>query len=1313
MNAHRTVGWWIAVTCVASVACGQDIAAGLDAARQKAEAKEWGAAFEVLIGLVGLPEAAAEAQCEPLAELFAKVGEGLRGEALFASALRAHEAALAQRKRLHGDRDHPDVAAGLDRVASCLRALGRGDEALPRYEESLAMYRRLHGDRDHPDVATSINNVAVCLAALGRASEALPRYEASLAMNRRLYGDQDNLRVAANLNNVAHCLGALGRASEALPLYEAALAMKKRLYQDRDDPDVALALTNVALCLETTNRAEQALPHHEASLAMNERLYRNRDHPDLVDSLNNLAGCQKVLGRTTEALQRYEAALAMRVRLHGGRDHPDTASSLNYVAVCLESLGRASEALPKYEASLAMSRRLYGSRDHLEVARGLNNVAGSLEMLGRASEALPQLEAALAMRQRLLGNRDHEDMMRSLNSMATCLRSLGRTAEALLHCEAALAMYRRLHGDRDHPDLALGLTNVALCLKTLGRASEALPQYEAAWAVVRRLSEDRDAPDVATARNNLAQCLESLGRATEALAHHEESLAMCRRLYGDRDHPSVATGLNNLGFCLESLARPGEALVHHEEALAMRQRLFGDRDHPGVAASLNNVAGCLKSLGRASEALPRSEAALAMRQRLFDGRDHPSIADSLNNVASCLQALGRTSEALLHCARACEVIERLRERSRISAELQQSWFDELKRGGAFERLQALASNLHRPGEAFAAAERSRSRELLDLLEQQRFDPLEEAELRARRRGDEDTAQRLLNLRNALGAAELKNDHLLRQLTKQDDEPDAERRVGRRAELLQEATAATSNLRQLLDQRARELGDVLLVGRVRTAAEVQSALLDGELFLEYTVTKNVALLYVFARQGEVEVHELPTAHATLERSLGRLLQQCSHAQVTSRGRDPDGGQPAGASAAPARELFDALIPKDLWPRLQSARRLFIAPHRALHRLPFEVLVTASQDGKPVHWLDNGPAVSYVSSGSVLHWLRQRAKDAGDDATSLDVLAVADPSEPPNEPAVPVEGALVLSVNDGGEGARAGLRPRDVLVRYDGRQLVDDATLRDARAATEASIEDQRRADTPIPLEVWRRGEVLQLQVRKGLLGIRVGKGGARSAHVASLGNAAQMAIVTRAGDLERLHQLPPLRGARAETDAIASVGSAKGGKVVRLVGAEATEPAVFDLAAKAKYLHFACHGIAEEYAGQSLSMLVLSMPTNVLPGDDGLLKLGDLFHAWRSRLSACRMVVLSACRTNIGPTLRDEAPQALPIGFMFAGAPAVISSVWAVDDSSTKELMTDFYGRLLAGETDKLAAFAAAKKALRAKYPDPFHWAPFLFVGSPE
>ncbi len=1021
-------------------------------------------------------------------------------------------------------------------------------------------------------------------------------------------------------------------------------------------------------------------------------------------------------GAFEHALRAVEGELAMRGLLHGDRDDPAVAASLNKVAFCLGSLGRAGKALQLHEASLAMWKRLHGDRDHADVAEGLHNIATCLQSLGRLDESLPLLEASLAMLRRVCGDHDDAGIASGLNSVAVSLKALGRVGEALPQFEASVAMYTRLLGDRDHPDVATGINNVAYCLTSVGRAGEALPQFEASLAMRRRLFGDRDHPDVANGLNNVGGCLRALGRASEALMQFEASLAMYERLFGDRDHPDVATGQQNVAGCLGALGRASEALLPFEASLAMNHRLFGDRDHPEVARSLNLVAGCLRSLGRTGQALSQYEASLAMRRRLFGDRDHPDVAASLNNVAACLQSVGRAGEALVCAESSCDMIERLRERSRTSASLKQSLFDDLKHGGAFEGLQYLAARLSKPTDALHAAERSRARQVLDLLEQQQFDPLAESERRATQRGDEAAANRLATLRTELESSRLDSDRLLHLLTKLEEESldDAERAT-RREDLIAQSNAVTARLRQQLDERARLLGDVLPVGRVHTASEIQAALQDGELFLEFTVTKDVSFLYMLAREGEVAAIPLPAAHATVQRVLPELLRASSHTLVAeSRGRDPETAKPTNADVtSQSRELLEALIPKEVWTRLQSARRVFVAPHRELHRLPFELLVTDSKDGKKVHWLDNGPPIAYVPSGSALYWLRKRAKDASDDATQLDLLAVGDPGELQREPEVPEAGAFVVSVQDGGEGVRAGLRPRDVLLRYDDKPIADDTTLRDVRTATDAAIEDGKRADTAIPLTVWRQGETLQLEVKKGLLGIQVAKGKARSAHESSLGTDAQLARVTRSGDLERLRQLPPLRGARAETQAIEAVFLSKQGKAKRLLGAEATEPAVFDLAAKAKYLHFACHGIAEEYAGQSLSMLVLSQPEHVLSEDDGLLKLDDLFHRWRGRLSSCRLVVLSACRTNIGPSFRDDAPQALPLGFLFAGASSVISSLWAVDDESTRMLMTDFYQRLLAGETDRLRAFTDAKKALRQKYPDPFHWAPFLYMGSPE
>ena len=45
-------------------------------------------------------------------------------------------------------------------------------------------------------------------------------------------------------------------------------------------------------------------------------------------------------------------------------------------------------------------------------------------------------------------------------------------------------------------------------------------------------------------------------------------------------------------------------------------------------------------------------------------------------------------------------------------------------------------------------------------------------------------------------------------------------------------------------------------------------------------------------------------------------------------------------------------------------------------------------------------------------------------------------------------------------------------------------------------------------------------------------------------------------------------------------------------------------------------------------------------------------------------------------------------------------------------MVDFYRRLQTG-ADKLEALNGARKALKERNPDPFHWAPFVFIGSPD
>ena len=68
-------------------------------------------------------------------------------------------------------------------------------------------------------------------------------------------------------------------------------------------------------------------------------------------------------------------------------------------------------------------------------------------------------------------------------------------------------------------------------------------------------------------------------------------------------------------------------------------------------------------------------------------------------------------------------------------------------------------------------------------------------------------------------------------------------------------------------------------------------------------------------------------------------------------------------------------------------------------------------------------------------------------------------------------------------------------------------------------------------------------------------------------------------------------------------------------------------------------------------------------------------------------------------------------FLAAGAASLVGSYWAVDDASTRRLMTRFYTALQQGE-GKAAALRLAQLDLLGDplLAHPYYWAPFFLVG---
>jgi CHAT domain-containing protein len=143
-------------------------------------------------------------------------------------------------------------------------------------------------------------------------------------------------------------------------------------------------------------------------------------------------------------------------------------------------------------------------------------------------------------------------------------------------------------------------------------------------------------------------------------------------------------------------------------------------------------------------------------------------------------------------------------------------------------------------------------------------------------------------------------------------------------------------------------------------------------------------------------------------------------------------------------------------------------------------------------------------------------------------------------------------------------------------------------------------------------------------------------------------------------------------------------------------------ARSRVVHFATHGLLDSRS-PDLSGLVLSLVDEAGQPQNGFLRAGDLY-----QLSlGADLVVLSACQTALGKEIRGEGLLGLTRGFMYAGAPRVVASLWQVPDRATAELMQRFYAGML---RDGLTASAALRRAQVSMLADPRWSRPHAWAG---
>jgi CHAT domain-containing protein/Tfp pilus assembly protein PilF len=974
-------------------------------------------------------------------------------------------------------------------------------------------------------------------------------------------------------------------------------------------------------------------------------------------------------GKYDAAIERLRRQLLLR-RRHLGETHPDVAASMSTLGslLCLEAEYAEAESL--FQRALAMQRELLGDL-HPTVAVTLNEMVcvpfGREDYLG--SERL--LRDAIDIHRELRRD-DHPALADALANLGCMLRGSKKHGEALPVLQEALSLQRRCYGGR-HPKVAATLSNLALLYRERGEIAAAEPLYREAIALCR--GDDASSSAYLHAfLHNLGVLLRAKGDYVAAESCLRESLDLRRNFFGE-EHPAVARSLSSLGSLLQDQGDYAQAESCLRSAMVMRRRLLGN-ENPSLAFSLNNLGSLLVLREKYGEAEELLREALTIRRKTL-GAAHSSIAATLRNIGVLLHRRGELAAAEAPLREALAMDRRVlgEDHPRVAAAL----FD-------LALLLDDAGDRHQADRLLGEA--------LSIAESHRGGVIGDERARAAYAG-------------TLLLSDIASSHA-RVLLELD----------RPREAMQ--AAERGRARALLDLLARSDRDLVAQARTIRSPETEITLeryLAAEDNCRVTLHASERRLHATRRREDLEPEEKVL-----------LIEEHMEAVERARGHLRD-----------ARSLVLAEL-KEFWPDANAATVGEI--QAALE--PGEILMSYVWSPRAVVLLVTAAGEDMTVQGWILAEGQAEVKDLADSVQNLrDHLSS-------NRPGFLSDAQALFTRLVPGDLHRRVLGCDRIVLLPDG-PLAEIPFEALALSGPDASSETgESRYDSLATARFWMDegpeiayapSASLYLNRRKAGYAQRAMKSPDASPSAVVLANPTLdralapavpdttdvvLATLNERGsdaataqvsalDQVRLHgwRLLPLPGSEREAGQIAAEIRAAGGTCRVLIGEEATLPNLISGIEGIRFLHIATHGLLGSVRRPYDASLALTQPAEPTLEDIGFLRLDDLIRQWRGRLKECELVVLSACDSRRG-VRSGGSILALPWGFMYAGAPSVVASLWRVDDETTAELMAAFYqGILRRPESEKLSAFTEARRTIRRSHPHPYYWAPFVYVGDPR
>jgi len=968
--------------------------------------------------------------------------------------------------------------------------------------------------------------------------------------------------------------------------------------------------------------------------------------------LDNLGRVAHKQGQLPKAGDYYQQALRLRERL--APESLAVAGSLNHLGDLADDRGELDTAENLDQRALAMAQKL--APGSLTVAEALANLGDVALDRGKLAPAKDYYNRSLEIRERLApGSLDSAGSLNNLGVVAYQRGDLGKTDE---YYRKALAIKEKLAPGS--LDLAKGLNNLGVVARQRGDLATAEKYHRQALAIQEKLGPA--SLDIAASFTNLGLVAWERGDLAKADEHYHQALAIREKLAPGS--LGVAYSLNNLVLVALQRGDLAEAEEFAQRSYDIHQRLAPES--LAIEIALSNLGMVARERGDLAKAEEKYQKALSIQEKLAPGSG--DTARNLDRLALVLEGRGDLDGAEQCYRKALVILDKLAPGSANQADAlfgmasiqrQRRQLDAAAQfyGQAVEALEKQTGRLGGSNDLRAGFRAKYGKHYQDyasvLIQQGKTDQAFQVLERSRARTLlEMLAASRLDIRRGADPALLQKEHSLRE--------NLAARSDRRIQLL-----AEKNSNEQIKSLEKEISDLThdyqeVEAQIRAQSPAYAALTQPQPVSAETVERLLP----------------PDDTLLLEYSLG---ESRSYVFAITR------------SWLRSYELAKSGVIEPLAKRLYQS---FTARSRAGTRETAQQmqarLAKADAESRRA-----AVRLSRIVLGPVADELKNRrlliVSDGALEYVPFAALPIPGPSPASSKPLIAAHeivnlpSASVLAELQKMRKARGSSATKEVAVLADPVFDKHDSRVRlnSLRGDVANPGKDQRALETKIGFaeSTVRFADTL-----------------ARSAADAGV----------RPGQRGQLF-LPRLAFTRNEAKAVLSVvppGSSRGA-----LGFDASRSlAISGELAQYRVVHFATHALVDNIHPE-LSGLVLSLVDRTGHPVNGFVDLEDIYNL---DLSA-DLVVLSACKTALGKEINGEGMTGLTRGFMYAGAPRIIATLWDVDDFATAKLMARFYRAMEREGMKPAEALRQAQLGLWKEHSSsvPYYWAGFILQGDWE